>query len=180
MGVDLTRKKMLSGRHLTVLTDHFENYLVLRYKRVWIVNLWRWHVSKRRWRFGKGFFPGCSDPFLAEQEHAGRKVGCGRGWFEVLVRALSQPPWTLRDDSSPLGSRWIDLFYLFYVMLFFLEVVHIIPCNVMFHGREQLLGKGCFEPFPSWDELPTKFMESSQTQSFSLRQGKRNGRVGNF
>lgn len=49
----------------------------------------------------------------------------------------------------------------------------------MFHGGEQLLGKGCFQPFPWWGEL-TKFMESSQTHSFSLRQRKINGRVGKF
>lgn len=55
------KKKMLCGRNLTVLTGHFENYLVLRYRRMWIINLWRWLVSKIRWRFGKGFFAGCSD-----------------------------------------------------------------------------------------------------------------------
>lgn len=48
----------------------------------------------------------------------------------------------------------------------------------MFGGGEQLLGQGCFEPFPSWGELPTKFMESNQTHNFSLRQREMKGRAG--
>lgn len=38
----------------------------------------------------RDFSPGVLMPcitLLAERERAGRKVGCGRGWFEVLGRA---------------------------------------------------------------------------------------------
>lgn len=91
LGVDLTWKKMLSGRRLTVKTNNFEDYLVFRYKRLWIMSLWSDLSLNEGGGLERDFFKslGVLIPcitFVAECECAGRKVGCGKGWFEVLVR----------------------------------------------------------------------------------------------
>lgn len=82
-------EKMLSGRHLAVLTEHFENYLVLRYKRVWIITCGDDLSLKEGGGLERDFCLSVLIPcitFLAEWECAGRRVECGKGLFEMLVR----------------------------------------------------------------------------------------------
>lgn len=60
-GSGFNMEKMLSGRHLTVLTEHFENSLVLRYKGVWIIICGDDLSLKEGGGLEGDFFPGCSD-----------------------------------------------------------------------------------------------------------------------
>lgn len=40
-GSGFNMEKNVKWKNLTVLIEHLDNYLVLRYKRVWIIHLWR-------------------------------------------------------------------------------------------------------------------------------------------
>lgn len=134
---------------------------------------------------------------MSLKEGGGLERDFSLGVLMLCITLLLEGRWAVGEDVWGVSEGWLWVSHrelwgmttahvvlcevgrlIYFILFYFSWRLSMIPCMIMF-----LVGNDTweyFEPFPSWGELPTKFMGSNQTHSFSLRQRKISGRVGNF